>query len=113
MVRAPGSCWVRAPARSSLRVSRTRSSPRSCSARATAAPTVPHEGGWPLPLALTVLGVLGVLAALVSDWFVVALQPAMDSLGVSQFFAGLVVVAIAGNAIENVVPRAAPRRARG
>jgi len=58
---------------------------------------------WPLPLAVGLLGLAGVLAAFVSDWFVVALQPAMDSLGVSQVFAGLVVVAIAGNAIENVV----------
>ena len=38
-----------------------------------------------------------------SDWFVHALQPAMDALSVSQTFAGLVVIAIAGNAIENVV----------
>ncbi len=58
---------------------------------------------WPLWLAVTLLAVAGALAAFVSDWFVVALQPAMDSLGVSQVFAGLVVVAIAGNAIENVV----------
>jgi Ca2+:H+ antiporter len=58
---------------------------------------------WPLALAVGLLAVAGALAAFVSDWFVVALQPAMDSLGVSQIFAGLVVVAIAGNAIENVV----------
>ena len=45
----------------------------------------------------------GVLAAFVSDWFVSALEPAIDALGVSQTFAGLVIVAIAGNAIENVV----------
>ena len=44
-----------------------------------------------------------VAAAFVSDWFVDALQPAMDSTGISEAFAGLVVVAIAGNAIENVV----------
>jgi Ca2+:H+ antiporter len=58
---------------------------------------------WPLALAVGLLAIAGALAAFVSDWFVVALQPAMDSLGVSQIFAGLVVVAIAGNAIENVV----------
>jgi Ca2+:H+ antiporter len=40
---------------------------------------------------------------LVSDWFVEALEPAIDALGISQAFTGLVVVAIAGNAIENVV----------
>ncbi|MGC4112825.1 MAG: calcium/proton exchanger [Nocardioides sp.] len=58
---------------------------------------------WPVSLALGLLAGAGVAAAFVSDWFVHALQPAMDSLSVSQTFAGLVVVAIAGNAIENVV----------
>ena len=38
-----------------------------------------------------------------SDWFVDALQPAMASLGWSEAFVGLVVVALAGNAVENVV----------
>jgi Ca2+:H+ antiporter len=61
------------------------------------------EGGWPLWLALTVLGITGVLAALVSDWFVVALEPSIKTLGISDAFAGLVIVAIAGNAVENVV----------
>jgi Ca2+:H+ antiporter len=44
-----------------------------------------------------------VAAALVSDWFVHALEPAIGKLGISQAFAGLVIVAIAGNAIENVI----------
>jgi Ca2+:H+ antiporter len=44
----------------------------------------------------------GAGAAFVSDWFVDALAPAMDSLGLSKSFAGLVIVAIAGNAVENV-----------
>lgn len=64
---------------------------------------VPLDGLWPLGLALVVLAAAGVGAAFVSDWFVDALQPAMDTLGMSQSFAGLVVVAIAGNAVENVV----------
>jgi Ca2+:H+ antiporter len=61
------------------------------------------EQRWPLGLALGLLAASGVLAALVSDWFVHALEPAIESLGISQAFAGLVVVAIAGNAVENVV----------
>ncbi len=58
---------------------------------------------WPLWLAITMLVAASVAAAFVSDWFVEALTPAMNSLHISQTFAGLVVVAIAGNAIENVV----------
>ncbi|HET9499691.1 MAG TPA: calcium/proton exchanger [Marmoricola sp.] len=58
---------------------------------------------WPLWLAIGLLGLAGVLAAFVSDWFVVSLEPAMASLDISEAFAGLVIVAIAGNAIENVV----------
>jgi Ca2+:H+ antiporter len=65
---------------------------------------VEHEPPrWPLSVAVCVLAAAGVLAAFVSDWFVVALEPAMDAWGISEAFAGLVIVAIAGNAIENVV----------
>ncbi|GAA4306973.1 calcium/proton exchanger [Compostibacter hankyongensis] len=58
---------------------------------------------WPLWLALTLLALSAVLAAFVSDWFVTALEPAMKALNISDAFAGLVIVAVAGNAIENVV----------
>jgi Ca2+:H+ antiporter len=54
-------------------------------------------------MAVGVLALCGITAALVSDWFVEALEPAIEVLGISQAFAGLVVVAIAGNAVENVV----------
>jgi Ca2+:H+ antiporter len=42
-------------------------------------------------------------AAFVSDWFVAALTPAIEVLHLSEAFAGLVIVAIASNAVENVV----------
>jgi Ca2+:H+ antiporter len=58
---------------------------------------------WPVALAVSLLAAASVLAALVSDWFVTALAPAIDVLHISPAFAGLVIVAIAGNAIENVV----------
>ncbi len=58
---------------------------------------------WPLWLAIALLTVASLLAALVSDWFVHALTPAIEALHISQAFAGLVIVAIAGNAVENVV----------
>lgn len=62
-----------------------------------------HKALWPLSLTLLVLALAGLGAAFVSDWFVEALQPAMKSLGINDTFAGLVIVAIAGNAIENLV----------
>jgi Ca2+:H+ antiporter len=62
-----------------------------------------RDHAWPLSVAVGVLAVCGIAAALVSDWFVEALEPAIETLGISQAFAGLVVVAIAGNAVENVV----------
>lgn len=58
---------------------------------------------WSLAVTLIVLSGAGAGAAFVSDWFVEALQPAMQTLGINETFAGLVIVAIAGNAIENLV----------
>jgi Ca2+:H+ antiporter len=61
------------------------------------------EKPWSLPRVVSVLVLAGVAAGLVSDWFVEALEPAIEALNISHAFAGLVVVAIAGNAVENVV----------
>jgi Ca2+:H+ antiporter len=57
----------------------------------------------PIVQAVVLLCLAGVGAAFVSDWFVAALDPAVRSLGVSKAFTGLVIVGIAGNAVENVV----------
>jgi Ca2+:H+ antiporter len=51
---------------------------------------------------LALLTLAGIAAAFVSDWFVNALEPTITKLHISQAFAGLVIVAIAGNAVENV-----------
>jgi Ca2+:H+ antiporter len=55
----------------------------------------------PLRLSIVLLAVGGIGSAFVSDWFVAALRPAIDELHISAAFAGLVIVAIAGNAVEN------------
>jgi len=55
-----------------------------------------------LAFTLTLLTVAGVASAFVSDWFINGLEPAITELNLSQAFAGLVIVAIAGNAVENV-----------
>jgi Ca2+:H+ antiporter len=70
--------------------------PREEAHEPSAAPAVP------LGLSIILLAVSGAGAAFASDWFVAALEPAIEALGISQAFAGLVIVAIAGNAVENV-----------
>jgi Ca2+:H+ antiporter len=67
-------------------------------------PTI-EAAGHHLPFvpAVGVLAAAGVGAALVSDWFVAELDPAVEELGISKAFTGLVIVAIAGNAVENFV----------
>jgi Ca2+:H+ antiporter len=54
-----------------------------------------------MTFAIALLAVAGAGSAFVSDWFIHALDPAVKSLGISKAFAGLVIVAIAGNAVEN------------
>ncbi|HEY2142398.1 MAG TPA: hypothetical protein VGG98_10110 [Solirubrobacteraceae bacterium] len=62
------------------------------------APPGPRIG---LGVTIALLTIAGGGSAFVSDWFVNGLAPAISVLHISQAFAGLVVVAIAGNAVEN------------
>src|SRR5437588_16269 len=73
--------------------------------RAGRAPvSLPGEGPrLALAPTLALLLAAGAAAAFVSDWFVAALAPAIHRLEISPAFAGLVIVAIAGNAVENAV----------
>ena len=70
---------------------------------AKAASVATAHGEWPLAMAIGMLAAAGLGAAFVSEWFVAALQPAMEATGINEVFAGLVIVAIAGNAVENFV----------
>ncbi len=68
-------------------------------------PAVAERSERPRLSIVTSIGLLvlaGTASAFVSDWFVNALQPTIDTLHISKPFAGLVIVAIAGNAVENV-----------
>jgi Ca2+:H+ antiporter len=71
--------------------------------RAGQAPADSHHSGPRLSLGLTLVLLIlaGTSSAFVSDWFVNGLEPAITILHISQAFAGLVIVAIAGNAVEN------------
>lgn len=58
---------------------------------------------WPLGLSVALLAIGSVGAAFAANWFVAPLEDATRSLGLSQTFTGLVVVAIASNAVEHAV----------
>jgi Ca2+:H+ antiporter len=55
--------------------------------------------GWGLVL----LAAGGIGAAFVADWFVGSLSGAIETLGISRAFTGVVIVGIAGNAVEHAV----------
>jgi len=64
----------------------------------------PHEPtriGTAPAIGLLIAG--GVGSAFVSDWFVHALTPTIHMLHITRAFAGLVIIAIAGNAVEHAV----------
>jgi Ca2+:H+ antiporter len=73
------------------------------------APAEPRLG---LGLTLVLLFIAGAASAFVSSWFINALAPAVAQLHLSEAFAGLVIVAIAGNAVENTAALALAARGR-
>jgi Ca2+:H+ antiporter len=69
---------------------------------ATVRPPAAEPSGTPVWLSAALLIGAGLGSAFVSDWFVHGLQPTIHQFHISQSFAGLVIVAIAGNAVENI-----------
>ena len=61
------------------------------------------EVGWPLSFVAVVLLVAAVASGFVAEWFVAVLTDALNVLHISEAFAGFVIVAIVGNAVEHVV----------
>jgi len=59
-----------------------------------------EESPWPLGLALTTLGGVTVLVALVSEVFVESVQQAAEAFGMTPAFVGFIVVALVGAAAE-------------
>jgi Ca2+:H+ antiporter len=64
-------------------------------------PTEGEEARWSVRTAVLVLLGATVLVALESELLVGALEPALQDLGLSKFFVGLVLVPIIGNAAEH------------
>ncbi|MGI8660415.1 MAG: calcium/proton exchanger [Thermoleophilaceae bacterium] len=62
-----------------------------------------HEGGWSMKRSLILLALAAVLVGLMSEVLVGSITEASAEIGLSEFFVGVFVVAIVGNAAEHWV----------
>jgi Ca2+:H+ antiporter len=66
-----------------------------------AASEVDEHGQWPFNIAALMVLVAITGSIVVSSWFVDVLPSAMSTLGISEAFAGLIIVALASNVVES------------
>jgi Ca2+:H+ antiporter len=63
----------------------------------------PEEGGWTVRRSLVFLAVSAVLVGVMSEVLVGSITDASEEIGISEFFVGVFIVAIVGNAAEHWV----------
>lgn len=64
---------------------------------------IEHTGGWSMKRSLIALGISAVLVGLMSEVLVGSISEASEEIGLSEFFVGVFIVAIVGNAAEHWV----------
>ena len=63
-----------------------------------------HEGfGWSVRRSIAMLAIAGAAVGVVSEILVGSISEASESIGISEFFVGIIVVAVVGNAAEHWV----------
>jgi Ca2+:H+ antiporter len=63
-----------------------------------------HEGfGWSVRRSIVMLAIAGAAVALVSEVLVGSISEASESIGLSEFFVGIIIVAVVGNSAEHWV----------
>ncbi len=62
-----------------------------------------HTGGWTIRKSLVLLGISAVLVGVMSEVLVGSISEASEEIGLSEFFVGVFIVAIVGNAAEHWV----------
>jgi Ca2+:H+ antiporter len=60
-----------------------------------------HAGGWTIRKSLVLLGISAVLVGVMSEVLVGSISEASEEVGLSEFFVGVFIVAIVGNAAEH------------
>ncbi len=62
-----------------------------------------HPGGWSMRTASFILGVSAIGVAYLSEALVGSVEPVVASLGISEFFLGVILIPIIGNVAEHLV----------
>ncbi len=63
-----------------------------------------HDGfGWSIRKSIGMLAIAGAAVAIVSEILVGSISEASESIGISEFFVGIIIVAVVGNAAEHWV----------
>jgi Ca2+:H+ antiporter len=62
-----------------------------------------HASGWSIRKALIVLAIATVGVVILSEILVGAVEPVVEQLGLSEFFLGIILIPIVGNAAEHLV----------
>ncbi len=78
-------------------------------AATTPAPRAHAGAGWSQRTALTVLAVSTVVVVILSELLVGTVEPIVAAWGVSEFFIGIILIPIVGNAAEHLVAVSAAR----
>ena len=69
-----------------------------------------HSGAWSTKKSIIVLAIAGVLVGVMSEILVGSIEDASRQIGLSQFFVGVFIVAIVGNAAEHYVAVVVPAK---
>jgi Ca2+:H+ antiporter len=62
-----------------------------------------HQAKWSVPVAVGVLAASTIAIVFLSEFLVEAVEPVVESLGVSELFLGIIIVPIVGNVAEHIV----------
>jgi len=62
-----------------------------------------HKAKWGVPLSVGVLAASTVAIVFLSEFLVGAVEPVVESLGISELFLGVIIIPIVGNVAEHIV----------
>lgn len=63
----------------------------------------PHQAKWSVPVSVGVLAVSTIAIVFLSEFLVGAVEPVVQSLGVSELFLGIIIIPLVGNVAEHIV----------